>query len=118
MQPVLREAEDRLHHADIVGPIAQGRLALGWSTRTSWKKADPKEHGAERGPKGRREKLACQGYSREQTGQLDEVKFLLRSVYDVLPTPSNLHTWGVAESPNSVEGQPTLSMSSPHVPQA
>ena len=28
------------------------------------------------------------------------VKFLLCSVYDVLPTPSNLHTWGLAESPS------------------
>lgn len=27
------------------------------------------------------------------------VKFLLSSVYDVLPTPSNLHIWGLAESP-------------------
>ncbi|KAK0136623.1 hypothetical protein N1851_027196 [Merluccius polli] len=28
------------------------------------------------------------------------IKFLLCSVYDVLPTPSNLHTWGLAESPS------------------
>ncbi|XDV50738.1 hypothetical protein PO909_019753 [Leuciscus waleckii] len=40
----MTEAEDRLHHADIVGTVALGRLGLGSSTRTSWKKADPKEH--------------------------------------------------------------------------
>ena len=28
------------------------------------------------------------------------IKFLLCSVYDVPPTPSNLHTWGLAESPS------------------
>ncbi|KAK0149843.1 hypothetical protein N1851_009393 [Merluccius polli] len=28
------------------------------------------------------------------------IKFLLCSVYDVLPTPSNLHTWGLAENPS------------------
>ncbi|KAK0139193.1 hypothetical protein N1851_024121 [Merluccius polli] len=28
------------------------------------------------------------------------IKFLLCSVYDVLPTSSNLHTWGLAESPS------------------
>ncbi|KAK0139194.1 hypothetical protein N1851_024122 [Merluccius polli] len=39
----LREAEDRLHHADIVGSVAQGRLGLGCSTKVSWVKANPKE---------------------------------------------------------------------------
>lgn len=39
----LREAEDRLHHADIVGSVAQGRLGLGCSTRPNWQQAHPKE---------------------------------------------------------------------------
>ena len=39
----LREAEDRLQHADIVRSVAQGRLGLGCSTRVSWVKANPKE---------------------------------------------------------------------------
>ena len=42
----LREAEDRLQHADIVGSVAQGKLGLGCFTRVSWVKANPKErHG-------------------------------------------------------------------------
>lgn len=28
------------------------------------------------------------------------IKFLLCSVYDILPIPSNLHSWGLAESPS------------------
>ncbi|KAK0147796.1 hypothetical protein N1851_012487 [Merluccius polli] len=39
----LREAEDCLHHADIIGSVAQGRLGLGCSTRASWIMANPKE---------------------------------------------------------------------------
>ena len=27
------------------------------------------------------------------------IKFLIQAVYDVLPCPSNLHTWGLAETP-------------------
>ncbi|KAK0142174.1 hypothetical protein N1851_020156 [Merluccius polli] len=41
----LREAEDRLHHADIVVSVAQGGLGLGCSTRVSWVKANPEERG-------------------------------------------------------------------------
>ncbi|KAK0147668.1 hypothetical protein N1851_012858 [Merluccius polli] len=39
----LREAEDHLQHADIVGSVAKGRLGLGCSTRVSLVKANPKE---------------------------------------------------------------------------
>ncbi|KAK0135474.1 hypothetical protein N1851_028685 [Merluccius polli] len=39
----LREAEDCLQHAGIVGSVAQGRLGLGCSTRVSWVKAKTKE---------------------------------------------------------------------------
>jgi len=31
--------------------------------------------------------------------QTDCITFLIQEVYDVLPSPSNLHTWGNAESP-------------------
>ena len=36
----LREAEDRLQHADIVGSVAKGRLGLGCSTRVSCRDGD------------------------------------------------------------------------------
>lgn len=30
----------------------------------------------------------------------DRILFLFRSVYDVLPSLTNLHRWGLAENPN------------------
>ena len=30
----------------------------------------------------------------------NEVRFLIKSVYDVLPSPTNLHIWGKIETPN------------------
>ncbi len=35
----LKEAEERLQHADIMGTVTQGRLGLGVITRASWKEA-------------------------------------------------------------------------------
>ncbi|KAK0143476.1 hypothetical protein N1851_018388 [Merluccius polli] len=114
----LREAEDRLQNANIVGAGAnlhhQGKLGQGQPEGEAW-------HGAEGGPQGGGGKVTCQGCSHEQAGQLDKVgarvrkgtdlaehleleghwiKFLLCSVYDVLPTLSKLHSWGLAESPS------------------
>ena len=42
--------EEWLQHTDIVESVNQGRLGLGGTTRSSWKKA--LWHGAEGGPKG------------------------------------------------------------------
>ena len=28
-----------------------------------------------------------------------QIKFLIQAIYDVLPCPSNLHTWGIAQTP-------------------
>lgn len=39
----LREAEEHLQHADIMGTVTQGRLGLGVITRASWKKAKAKD---------------------------------------------------------------------------
>lgn len=39
----LREAEERLQHADIVGTVTQGRLGLGAITRASWKEAKTRD---------------------------------------------------------------------------
>lgn len=39
----LREAEERLQHADIMGTVTQGRLGLGVITRASWKEAKAKD---------------------------------------------------------------------------
>lgn len=119
----LREAEDRLHHADIVGSVAQGRLGLGCSTRSSWQQADPKEQRSVQREvqKAEEESRQVKAIAMNKQGrwtkweivreraltwqdiwsmEAHRIKFLLCSVYDVLPTPSNLHTWGLPESPS------------------
>ena len=42
-------------------------------------------------------KLTWQELWQSERGRLS---FLLRAVYDVLPSPANLHTWGLAENPS------------------
>ena len=120
----LKDAEDRLHHADIVGSVAQGRLGLGYTTRTSWNKADPKERRGmvqrevrkaeeenrhvkavamnKQGSWTRWESVRERALTWQDIWKMEghRIKFLLCSVYDVLPTPSNLHTWGLVESPS------------------
>ena len=120
----MKEAEDRLHHADIVGSVAQGRLGLGCFTRTSWNKADPKERRGlvqkevrrveeesrhvkavamnKQGSWTRWESARERALTWQDIWSMEghRIKFLLCSVYDVLPTPSNLHTWGMVESPS------------------
>ncbi len=39
----LKEVEERLQHADIMGTVTQGRLGLGVITRASWKEARAKD---------------------------------------------------------------------------
>lgn len=120
----LTEAEVRLHHSDIVGTVAQGRLGLGCSTRVSWNNADPKKRRTmvqmevrkaeeevrhvkavamkKQGSWTKWEGVRGRALTWQDIWSMEghRVKFLMCSVYDVLPTPSNLHTWGLAESPN------------------
>lgn len=118
---VLREAEERLQHGDIMGMVTQGRLGLGVITRASWKEARAKDR------KGmvQKEIRAVEEESRQaravamkQQGSWTRwesvrgrslcwkdiwnmeghrIKFLLSSVYDVLPTPTNLQRWRLTE---------------------
>ena len=63
--------------------------------------------------KARAVELACQGaWTRWETQERSlswadiwkypqfQLQFLLRAVYDVLPTPANLHRWNLTEAPN------------------
>ncbi|KAK0142588.1 hypothetical protein N1851_019482 [Merluccius polli] len=121
----LREVEDCLQHADIVGSAAQGKLGLGCFTRVSWVKANPKErHGmlqreVRKAEEERQHVKAVamnkQGsWTRWTLGQrarkgTDLAEHLehgrtpnyVSATYDVLPTPSNLHTWGLTGIPSS-----------------
>ncbi|XP_063418448.1 uncharacterized protein LOC134701249 [Mytilus trossulus] len=117
------EAESRLRHKDIVGTVAVGRQGLGTSKSVFWKNANTQERRSlvQREIKSREEEnrqaktveLESQGaWSRWDLEQRSltwsdiwrypqyQLQFLLRLVYDVLPTPSNLHRWKLSETPD------------------
>lgn len=115
-------AQGRLVHQDIVGNTNKGREGLGLKVRVSWATADKQKRRAMVQGEIRKEveetrasqmvQLGCQGRSTgwnvperkitwSQLWHLEPVRisFLLRSVYDVLPTPVNLKRWKLIEDP-------------------
>lgn len=122
----VEEAESRLRHRDVIGVTAKGRLGLGMLEQQLWQKASDKErrhlvqreigHIEEEARHARAVGMRQQGdWTRWEEARPRKVtwgdmwkmdggklSFLLRSVYDLLPSPSNLCTWGLAESPNCV----------------
>ncbi|XP_030008310.1 uncharacterized protein LOC115431800 [Sphaeramia orbicularis] len=116
------QAESMLKLRDIIGTPCTGRQGLGTSHVQHWGKAGPKARRAmiqeevrnweEEGRRARAVELASQGVwtkwdlpKRKITwGDLwrlepFRISFMLRSVYDTLPTPTNLHKWGLKEDP-------------------
>uniref|UniRef100_W5NEB6 Reverse transcriptase domain-containing protein n=1 Tax=Lepisosteus oculatus TaxID=7918 RepID=W5NEB6_LEPOC len=111
----VESAESQLKYQKIIGQPTVGRQGLVFSGKYKKKikessfnsRRDKKE--GRRGSKpiqlGKQEtwarwettdrKLAWKDWKLEPL----QIQFLLRSVYDVLPTPSNLHRWGPTESP-------------------
>ena len=119
----VQEAESSLRHKDIVGAVYQGRQGFGSSKIQFWEKASVAEKRSmvqleirakeEETRKAKSVALSSQGaWNRWETENRQlkwheiwkyphqQLQFLLRSVYDVLPSPSNLHTWGLVESPD------------------
>jgi len=116
------QAESRLRHKDIVGTMAVGKQGLGSAESRSWKKADSRTRRemvqaevrlAEEEDRGiRAVAMGCQGaWTKWQTtgkkmtwadiwrSEPLRISFLLRSVYDLLPSPANLHRWGKRDDP-------------------
>ena len=124
VEQAVQQATERLEHQDIIGTTTTGRQGLGCVTRSSWKRADKAERrhliqGEVRQEEERtRQTLAVsmrkQGawlhwegvrYEKLSWGKIwqmeaRELSFKLKSVYDVLPSPSNLCLWGLKEDPN------------------
>ncbi|XP_061747756.1 uncharacterized protein LOC133545995, partial [Nerophis ophidion] len=116
-------AEARLRQKVLVGTVAQGRSGLGSRRTPRYDKAQGKEKRSlilEEVRAGVEERRACQMAGMRQQGawtrweQASErkvtwtelwkaephrIKFLIQAVYDVLPSPSNLFTWGKVETP-------------------
>jgi hypothetical protein len=115
------EAESRLQHRDIIGTTTTGRQGLGMVTRQRWAAANQAEKRKlvqddirkqeNEGREAKSVQLGCQGaWTRWDTDPRKlswseiwrmeplRIQFLLRSVYDLLPTPANLCRWGLTES--------------------
>ncbi|VDI67758.1 Hypothetical predicted protein [Mytilus galloprovincialis] len=118
-EEAVKEAETRLKHSVIVGVTAVGRQGFGMTTKPRWDTANEKgrrelvqteirqmeEESRNVKAVGMKQQagswLNWQG-ARSRALTWSEIwgmegyrlSFLLRSVYDVLPSPSNLYTWG------------------------
>ncbi|KAK6196159.1 hypothetical protein SNE40_001439 [Patella caerulea] len=122
-EEAVKEAETRLKHSVIVGVTAVGRQGFGMTTKPRWDTANEKgrrelvqqeirqmEEESRNvkavGMKQQGSWLNWQG-ARSRALTWSEIwsmegyrlSFLLRSVYDSLPSPSNLYTWGLIEDP-------------------
>ena len=122
-QEAVTKAEARLRHKTLVGSVATGRAGLGCFPKPRYDLARGKERRRLIQDKIRAEveeerytKMAGmvkQGAwtrwehadpSRITWAELWKteplrIKFLVQFVYDVLPSPANLHTWGLADTP-------------------
>ena len=119
----VKQAEDMLTIRDIVGNTCVGRQGLGSSKFKPWKAAKGKDRRdmvqeeirreEEEGRKARAVELGQQGaWTRWNVPERKitwaelwrmeplRISFLLRSVYDVLPSRSNLLKWGLLETPD------------------
>jgi len=116
------QAESMLELRDIMGNTCIGRQGLGMQHFQQWKKADGKEKRDMILKEIRREEedrrrsksvqlvqqgawmrwdLPARKITWSELWRLDpfRISFMLRSVYDTLPSPSNLCKWGLAEDP-------------------
>ncbi|KAI8506911.1 hypothetical protein Bbelb_153500 [Branchiostoma belcheri] len=122
-QEAVDKAESRLRHSVLVGTLAVGRAGLGSCPKPQYDKASGRERRQlvqdeiraeeEEARHCRMVGMRKQGaWTRwEQTeprkvtwpelcrAEPFRIKFLISSVYDVLPSPANLHIWGMAETP-------------------
>ncbi|KAI8494393.1 hypothetical protein Bbelb_276190 [Branchiostoma belcheri] len=123
VEKAVEEARSNLRHRDIVGVVAQGRLGLGAGNPESqrWSTAGPKERRElvqkevrRREEEGRRSQAVSQGVKgawtkwegvRDRRVMWSELhrweplrtQFLVKAVYDLLPTPVNKKRWGMQE---------------------
>ncbi|XP_073731592.1 uncharacterized protein [Misgurnus anguillicaudatus] len=119
----LEMAESRLRHGVLVGAVESGRAGLGSNQTPRFNKAQGKEKrqliqdevraGEEESRGSRAVGMRQQGaWTRwEQAAERriswaelwksepHRIKFLVKSVYDVLPSPSNLFRWGLSDTP-------------------
>ena len=122
-QEAITRAEARLRHKMLVGSVARGRAGLGSFPKPRYDQARGKEKRQlvqdeiraeeEENRYSRMVGMSKQGaWTRWEHAEPRKItwtelwraeplriKFLIQSVYDVLPSPANLHTWGLADTP-------------------
>ena len=120
----VQRAEARLQHSVIVGNVAVGRAGLGQYHRPQYGKASDKEKRKMVQDEIRKEEeefrkikavtMSHQGAWTKWEGIEEKkiswtelwksdntrIQFLIKSVYNVLPSPANLHLWNLGESPD------------------
>ena len=119
----LKVAEERLQQKAMVGTVASGTRRLGYYPSPRRDNASGKERrallqeevreGIEETRLAKMVGLSQQGawtrwenYVRRQItwsdlwkADLSQLRFQIQAVYDLLPSPSNLHTWGINDTP-------------------
>jgi hypothetical protein len=119
----VERAKSSLAHKDIVGTTSEGRQGLGMHCRVQWREADSRQKrtliqkevrdveeetrqakAVQLGPQGAwtrwtvpERKLTWKNMWNYEPLRLS---FLLRSVYDLLPSPANLYRWSLADTPD------------------
>jgi len=119
----VEQAESSLHHQVIVGATNKGREGLGHGQQPRWEKADSQERRSMVQQEIRRSEDTHRSARSVQMGQQGcwsgwnlperkltwselwqyeplQLSFLLRSVYDLLPTPTNLERWKLSDDPS------------------
>ncbi|GAA6088619.1 uncharacterized protein LOC109140547, partial [Tachysurus ichikawai] len=120
------QAESRLSHGVLVGALARGRAGLGTFQGPRFDKAWGKERrqlvqGEVRAAVEEERFSKAVGMARQGAwtrweqaverkitwadlwrAEPHRIKFLVQAVYDVLPSPSNLYTWGLVDTPGCV----------------
>ena len=120
----LQVAEERLRQRALVGTVAKGRAGLGFFPSTRYDKTRGKERhhllqeevraGVEEERRSKMVGLSQQGawtrwentlrrkvtWSDFWRADFYNIRFLVQSVYDTLPSPANLHIWGKSDTPS------------------
>ncbi|XP_041920594.1 uncharacterized protein LOC121684601 [Alosa sapidissima] len=116
----LEVAESRLRQKVLVGSIASGRAGIGYFPSTRVDKAQGKQRQhliQEEERASRMVGMGQQGAWTKWENVLQRkitwpniwradslnIRLLVQAVYDVLPSPSNLHVWGKAETPSCLQ---------------
>ena len=122
-EAAVEQAESRLRHRVLVGTVARGRAGLGTFASPRFDKARGKDRRQlvqnevravveeERSSRavGMRQQGAWTRWEQVVERKISwtdlwraephRIKFLIQAVYDVLPSPSNLHYWGLVATP-------------------